>query len=40
MDRIVKDCAAETVEKQGYVTGTLGIAKGGVQLAGLNVNVT
>ena len=40
MDRTVKDYAAPTVENQGYVTWTLGIAKGGVKLVGLNVNVT
>ena len=39
MGEIVKDSAAPTVENQGYVKWTLGIAKGGVNLAGLNLNV-
>ena len=40
MGEIVKDYAAPTVENQGYVKWTLGIAKGVVKLDGLNLNVT
>ena len=40
MGEIVKDCAAPTVENQGSVKLTLGIAKGVAKLDGLVLNVS